>query len=120
MKIISFFVIFALLLFSAVFLFGCNTFKPTKIKGEPQECNDMYTLMDFSTRMSGFFKKSNTSSATALTLTTLSYADCKKAREAQEKKKRFEDCKKMIYGEKLKPKKDNYKMYADFADCRMK
>lgn len=101
-----------------IILLACNSFGPIVIKDQPQECNDMYTLMDFSSRMSGIFSKENTSAATALTLMTLSYSDCKKAREDFKKQIRFDDCKKMIYGPVLLPKEENYKRYADFLECQ--
>ena len=115
-----------------------NTFKPTLIPDPPQECHDWYTLIHFTTKLTGAFSKSNTSVASALALVSLSYGDCKQARkelkkEAKERQERIgkelkkmeaerirQECIKLIYGPKLLPKKGNYKKYADFLECQNK
>jgi len=114
--------IIALTFFIILFSLSCNTFEPVTIPGELQECNDMYTLMAFSVKMSGGLGKDK--SATALTLTSMAYQDCKQARlkEIENKKvalkqNRFQDCKKMIYGPELLPKESNYKKYSEFLEC---
>lgn len=125
-KMVLFFTLFAIALLGFIFLMGCNTtpFKPTIIKGQPDKCNDMYTLMDFTTKLQGIFSKGNSAATTALTLMTLSYGECSKERDKikadqkeKARQKRFDDCRTMIYGAELLPKEENYKRYSEFLEC---
>jgi len=100
-----------------IIIFGCNTFEPVVIKGQPEQCNDFYTLVKLSNGMKGIISKENTSVATVLNMANTVYSKCETARINQKKQKRFDDCVKIIYGDKLLPKEENYRKYADFADC---
>ena len=112
--------ILIILLALCIFIFSGCSFKMVKIEGQPDQCNDYYTLVKLSDGMKGVFSKENTSVATVLTMANTVYAKCETAREELKKQKRFEDCIKIIYGPELLPKQENYKQYADFIDCRDK
>jgi len=105
-------IIFIVLIF--VFLSGCSSFKQNE--NDPPSCNDKINFLRIIAKTNGVFNKSGTTAF--MTLLTLSYADCKKDRTDIKKEKIFEDCKKMIYGEKLLPKSENYKRYTDFLECQ--
>ena len=96
---------------------SCNSFEVYDSPKQPQECNDMYTFMSFTSAMTGVFNKGNSASGSALTLLTMTYADCKKARLQFRKDKRRKECIYIIYGGKLLPKNENYRKYADFMEC---
>lgn len=110
---------------------GCGTgqAKKTRPVTDPMECHDMDGFRHLAGKMVGIISKENTTATIALTLVTTAYADCKTERKILIKKKenevirlreqyRFESCKRMIYGAEVLKKEEDYKKYADFADCR--
>lgn len=116
-KIIFTTLIFYVFFFSILVFLSCGSFEPVRIQGEPQECNDKYTLMKFTTKLMGVFKKDSPSATTAMTLITLQHKECEEARERQRKELRRKECILLIYGPELLPKEENYKKYADFLEC---
>lgn len=98
-------------------ILGCNT-NSKRMYSQPRDCDDMDRFVNMTSKLTGIFSKENTSAAVALNLVTLSWAECRKARNEADKKEIFDKCFLMIYGNKPEPKKENYKKYADFADCR--
>lgn len=106
-----------LIIIPILFLVTCKSFQPITVPGEPPECNDMYTFMKLSTEMDGIFSKDTNTATTVLTLVTMTYTKCQEARSEQKKQIKFNTCVSIVYGEKLQPKAENYKKYADFMDC---
>jgi len=90
-----------LILMLLFFVVGCNTFKPVKIKGEIQECNDMYTIMRFYSNL----KVPDTIIARA-------YDKCTKMRQVM----RERNCKKWIFGKKSIDK-NNHTLYLYYKNC---
>ena len=100
---------------SGLLMFGCKSFEPYENAEQPQSCNDNITMMRLIIKTNGVFDKSGT--IAFLTLLSLSDADCKNDRIEKDKKTKFDDCKKMIYGPVLESKESNYKKYSEFLEC---
>ncbi len=106
------------LLISLIVIFnGCKTFNRVEVAGQPIECNDMYTFMDFSLQFKGLFSGKNNQVGSIMTLVSAWSVKCETARTKQKKELKIDRCIKLIYGAELLPKKSNYKQYADYMDC---
>ena len=103
-------IIVSLIVSIIVFTVGCNTFKVIQVEGQPDECNDFYTVMMFYAEQSK--GKGGGDSAFIGTV----YNECKTAREGDRKMIKEKHCKALIFGDSPLDKR-NYKLYSQFLEC---
>lgn len=98
-------IIFMMIIFSAFIFVSCKNFDPIVIQGQPDECNDFYSVLKY-------YVKNGADSAFVGTV----YQECKAARAENRKAIREKHCKELFFGAGLVDKTD-YKRYAEFIEC---
>lgn len=88
-----------------ILLSGCKTFEPVIIDGQPDECNDFYTVMKY-------YSVEGKDSAFVGTV----YNECKTARTEKRKQEKEKHCKQLFYGSDVIDKND-YKKYNQYLEC---
>jgi hypothetical protein len=94
------------LIFIFIFFIGCRNFDIVNIEGQPDECNDFYTVMKY------YAAAGQGDSAFVGTV----YNECRTARAEIRQQVKEKHCKAMIYGE-AGLDKTQYKKYADYLEC---
>lgn len=84
---------------------GCKSFEPVTIEGQPDECNDFYSVLRY-------YVKGGADSAFVGTV----YQECKAARSENRKALREKHCKELFFGAGNVDKTD-YKRYAEYIEC---
>lgn len=91
----------------SILLFSkCTTFKPIQVEGQPDECNDWYTIIAYD------IKKNNKDGA----FQALIYEECKKARKEKRELLKIESCKKRYFKDSVINKTDREK-YNLYLEC---
>lgn len=88
-----------------LFLTGCKSFDPVVIQGQPDECNDFYSVLKY-------YSVEGKDSAFVGTV----YNECKTARSAVRLSAREKQCKELIYGQ-AELNKSDYKKYSEYQEC---
>lgn len=86
-------------------LSGCKSFDPVVVQGQPDECNDFYSVLKY-------YSVEGKDSAFVGTV----FNECKIARSAIRLQIREKHCKELIYGASEFNKSD-YKKYSEYQEC---
>lgn len=84
---------------------GCRSFDPISLDGQPDECSDFYTVLNY-------YSVEGKDAAFIGTV----YNECKIARINKYKNKIESLCKKIYYPDKAIDKKD-YELYSQYLEC---
>jgi hypothetical protein len=84
---------------------GCKSLTPVHIEGQPDECNDWYTVMEYDVLSGGNGA-----------IVGVVYPDCQAARKDKRRIARESHCKKMVFGADNLNKSD-YKRYNEYLEC---
>ena len=87
-------------------IIACKTYKPISVKGQPDECNDFYSVMSY------YYSLDKIDSAFVGTV----YNECKTARAEKRKAERENHCKQLFYGNS-ELDKTNYQKYSQYLEC---
>ncbi len=99
-------VLVAVAVLYVLFFVCCKTFDPIQVEGQPDICNDMYTVMSFNYK--------NGIKDTAL---VLKFADkCMEKRDNADKTLKDELCRKSYFPEGVIDKA-NYQQYTGYLEC---
>lgn len=89
-----------------ILVVSCKTYKPITIQGQPDECNDFYSVMSY------YYSLDKIDSAFVGTV----YNECKQARTEKRKCVREAHCKQLFYGNS-ELDKTNYQKYSQYLEC---
>jgi hypothetical protein len=103
-------VIFAMstIALGATFFIGCKSLHPIFIKGQPDECNNFYTVMDFYVQVG-----KGQDSAFIGTV----YNNCSQAQKDIRDTKKTNDCRDLWFGKDAILDKSKYDKYTGFLEC---
>ena len=100
-----FFLIGLALMAMILLLVSCCNFKPVVVEGQPDECNDFYTVLRY-------YAKEGRDSA----FVGVVYNECRTARGEARRVIKENHCKDLIFGKDPLDKSD-YKRYTQFLEC---
>lgn len=95
------------LVLSGFLFMACNSFEIIQIKGQPDACNDMYTIMKLTASQSG---KDNAWAA-------LSWPDCKAARDKKAKIDKELRCREAWFGKDKPIDRTQFQKWSDYMEC---
>lgn len=103
--------ILAVITLGGLLFSGCKSLHPIIIKGQPDECNNFYTVMDF-------YVQVGKGSDSAFIGTV--YNNCSAAQKDVRDAKKMNDCKDMWFGKDALIDKTKYDKYTGFLECTNK
>lgn len=105
-RIVGGFIVGLVLALMVLAFVGCKSFKPVVIQGQPDECNDFYSVL-------GYYTTADKGDSAFIGTV---YNECKNARSESRKAVREKHCKDLIYGQGNFDK-DDYKKYNQYLEC---
>lgn len=93
--------------FVALMFTGCKSFNPITLEGQPDECNDFYSILRYYT----------TADKGDSAFIGIVYNECKAARAQVRQSKKELNCREIWYGKDKLIDKTDYQKYTGYLEC---